>query len=401
MSELYPVIFGCAFIALLSLASILFLRLLNRLWWSYRWVRLTAYLIPVFGATGIILWALGVKSDSRVLTGIGATSAAITLVVEIAMLLSLPVSGIIHITVSIVAKLRKSMMKPSPVDQKRRLILKTAASVFPIVAVSTGVGGVVRSYSDIKVPVIPLTYPELPNSLEGLKILQLSDSHLGFYVVLSDLERALVDTEQHKPDIVLITGDIADDLRVLPDALKLISQIKPRFGCYACLGNHEYYRGIKKVREEFDKNPISLLVNSGITVDIDGSPVYIAGADDPKWMHGDHIEFVRNAVSESIKPAPADTAFKILLSHRPAGFDFAAEHGVDLTLAGHTHGGQIGVGGRSFFDWVLPYKYLWGHYTKDNGSQLYTSSGIGHWFPFRLGCPAEAPVFVLRRGEGG
>ncbi|RKX73418.1 MAG: hypothetical protein DRP60_11930 [Spirochaetes bacterium] len=80
--------------------------------------------------------------------------------------------------------------------------------------------------------------------------------------------------------------------------------------------------------------------------------------------------------------------------------DFAAELGVNLTLAGHTHGGQIGVGGRSFFDWVLPYKYLWGHYTKDNGSQLYTSAGIGHWFPFRLGCPAEAPVFVLRRGEG-
>jgi len=400
MSELYPVIFGCAFIAILSIASILFLRLLNRPWWSYRWVRLTAYIIPIFGATGIIMWALGVISDNRILTGIGAIGAAFTVVVEIAMLLSLPVSGIIHIAVSIAGKLRKSLMKPSPVDQKRRLILKTAASVFPVVAVSTGVGGVVRSFSDINVPVIPLTYPELPGSLEGLKILHLTDSHLGFYVVLSDLETALFDAEQHKPDIVLITGDIADDLRVLPDTLELISQLKPRFGCYACPGNHEYYRGIKKVRETFDKSPIPLLINSGVSIDIDGSLVYIAGADDPRWMRGNNAEFMSNAVSESIKPAPADTAFKILLSHRPTSFDYAAAHGVNLTLAGHTHGGQIGVGGRSFFDWVLPYKYLWGHYTKDNGSQLYTSAGIGHWFPFRLGCPAEAPVFVLRRGEG-
>jgi predicted MPP superfamily phosphohydrolase len=85
-----------------------------------------------------------------------------------------------------------------------------------------------------------------------------------------------------------------------------------------------------------------------------------------------------------------------MLSHRPAAFDAAAENGVDLTLAGHTHGAQVGLFGRSLLEPLWPEARLWGHY-RQGVSQLYTSSGVGHWFPFRLGCPSEAPVIELRR----
>jgi uncharacterized protein len=85
------------------------------------------------------------------------------------------------------------------------------------------------------------------------------------------------------------------------------------------------------------------------------------------------------------------------MSHRPDAFDHAAVRGIDLTLAGHTHGGQIGMFGRSVFESYWPERYLWGRYER-NGSQLYTSAGVGHWFPFRLGCPPEAPVIELTRG---
>ena len=69
---------------------------------------------------------------------------------------------------------------------------------------------------------------------------------------------------------------------------------------------------------------------------------------------------------------------------------------MNLTLSGHTHGGQIGLGGRSIFEYLGgPGQYLWGEYNSGSG-KLYTSAGVGHWFPFRLGCPAEAPVLVLR-----
>ena len=80
----------------------------------------------------------------------------------------------------------------------------------------------------------------------------------------------------------------------------------------------------------------------------------------------------------------------------PEGFDPAAKAGVDLTLSGHTHGGQIGFNGKSAFEPLWPDGYLWGGYRR-GASSLYTTAGFGDWFPFRLGCPSEAPLLVLKR----
>jgi hypothetical protein len=84
------------------------------------------------------------------------------------------------------------------------------------------------------------------------------------------------------------------------------------------------------------------------------------------------------------------------MSHRPDVFPYAADLGVQLTLSGHTHGGQIGFDGRSVLEGVFPHSFLWGEYAI-KASRLYTTCGAGHWFPFRLGCPAEAPLITLRR----
>jgi uncharacterized protein len=99
----------------------------------------------------------------------------------------------------------------------------------------------------------------------------------------------------------------------------------------------------------------------------------------------------------SIDAALRDTtgeAFTVLMTHRPMAFDAAATRGVDLTLAGHTHGGQIGFNGRSLLYAVNPEKYMWGLYEKGD-AKLYVSAGAGHWFPYRIGCPAEIPLYVL------
>lgn len=363
-------------------------------------MRLTTFLIPVFGGICIVLWAWGVKIDNSILTGIGATGGAFTMVIQIALLLSLPVSGAFHVIIDIVRKIKKKVMTaPVKPDPKRRLVLKTAAAVFPMIAVSAGAGGVASSFNESRMPKIKLLYPDLPSSLNGLQILQISDSHLGYYITLHHLERMLMKAEEQKPDIILLTGDIADDLRILPDALSMIAQLSPRLGCYACLGNHEYYRGINKVYRAYDAGPIPLLVDAGTAIDIDGIPLYIAGADDPRWMRRDNSRFIDESISKSIALAP-DNAFKILMSHRPTAFDFAAEKGMQLTLSGHTHGGQLGIGGRSLFEYLPALgglRYQWGHYQKANGSQLYTTSGFGHWFPFRLGCPPETPLIELRK----
>ena len=84
----------------------------------------------------------------------------------------------------------------------------------------------------------------------------------------------------------------------------------------------------------------------------------------------------------------------MLLCHRPEGFVPASACGVHLTLAGHTHGGQIGFNGKSAFEPIWRDKYLWGRYSRGE-SHLYTTSGFGHWFPFRLMCPTEVPILEL------
>ena len=89
-------------------------------------------------------------------------------------------------------------------------------------------------------------------------------------------------------------------------------------------------------------------------------------------------------------------AFSILMSHRSQALDYASPLGIDLVLAGHTHGFQLGLGGRSLFDSLLPDRYIWGQYNQGQ-SQLYTTCGVGHWLPFRFGCPPEAPLIVLHK----
>ena len=140
------------------------------------------------------------------------------------------------------------------------------------------------------------------------------------------------------------------------------------------------------------------LVDQGIPLRHNGTPFYLAGADDPRKLRGDIGSFLDTSIATAVRNAQPDM-FKILMSHRPRGLDYAAKHGVGLVLSGHTHGGQVGLNGRSIFEGLVSREpYLWGHYQKQD-SHLYTSAGLGHWFPFRLNCPAEAPLIVLRKSN--
>jgi uncharacterized protein len=146
----------------------------------------------------------------------------------------------------------------------------------------------------------------------------------------------------------------------------------------------------------YDRSHVPMLIEGGHTIDVGGQRIRLSGADDPRFLGRQSADFFARTVDAALDGAPSD-AFHILLSHRPEGFAAAKKNGVQLTLAGHTHGAQIGIGGRSILEPLLPDKYFWGPY-QEGGSRLYTSSGAGHWFPFRLGCPREAPVLKLVRG---
>jgi uncharacterized protein len=313
-------------------------------------------------------------------------------IIESALLVTLPISSIIHSIIRIIDKLRRRKGDFSP---GRRRFIKGAAAVFPVTAMAGGMAGVVDSYSEIAIPIIRIPIPDLPGPLFGLRIAHLSDLHLGYYIHLRDLQKAIDKIREQRPDLVLFTGDISDDLSQLPQVLEMVDSLEPRFGTYACVGNHEYYRGIEEVTSIFQKAPFPMLINRHVNLNIGGVPVYLGGADDPRYLRQDYSKFLQTTIDRTMGAASPES-FKILMCHRPEGLNHAAARGIDLVLAGHTHGGQVGFAGRSAFEALFPEKYLWGLYQKGS-STLYTSGGMGHWFPFRLGIPTEAPILILEK----
>lgn len=382
---------------------------LHRQWWQLRAVRRTVWIVPLAMLVSVVSWGGFVRAGVQPLAILFAIISGFGLTAAFGLVATLPISGIALTIERIVAwtSRRKDSARKQPstsdnneprvaVDQGRRRFVSIAAAVMPAVAVGAAGAGVIQSYGRTRFPNVPLVYPGLPKSLEGLRILHLSDLHLGYFVTLHDLERTMIDAEAQRADIVLVTGDVSDDLSILSDAIRMIGALKPRYGTFASLGNHEYYRGIDDVMRAFGAGPIPMLIDAATSVNIGASTLHIAAADDPaRSGHFNNAGFLRRSVEHAIDAMPSE-AFTLLMSHRPEGFDTAAEHGVDLTISGHYHGGiQFGLGGRAIIQGFAPDKYFWGHYSK-GASQLYTSGGVGHWFPFRLNCPPEAPVYILR-----
>jgi predicted MPP superfamily phosphohydrolase len=292
-------------------------------------------------------------------------------------------------------------LRPGPEDAptslERRQFLRRSLAIVPALGAAGVSHGLYSAHTQARIPEIPLSYPGLPPALEGLKIMQISDLHIGPYVYLGDLEQLLERVARAEPDLVLVTGDICDHKPDYLAALRLLESVSARLGVYASLGNHEYIRGIGRIRRHFDQTAIPLLVDEGLALSVSDATLYLGGADDPRFLRSHQsYERLRTSVEKAVAHAPSD-AFTLLMSHRSQALDYAAPlGGVDLILAGHTHGFQLGVAGRSFFQPFLPDSYIWGHYEKGS-TQLYTTAGVGHWLPFRFGCPPEAPLFTLHR----
>lgn len=274
-----------------------------------------------------------------------------------------------------------------------------AARAMPLGGAVIAGAGAKKGGEPAEVVEIEMAYPDLPAPLEGLRILQYSDVHLGTFIDLEEVRAMVEQGAKARPDLVVLTGDIADDLSKLPDALALFASISPRLGVYASIGNHEYFRGLRETRRAYDRSKVRFLLEQGESIDVGGARLHLSGADDPRFLGRQNEEFFARTVAQSLDGAPSD-AFHVLMSHRPEGFVAARQAGVQLTLSGHTHGAQLGSNGRSLFERLLPDKYLWGPYQEGAG-RLYTSSGAGHWFPYRLGCPRELPVIKLAKGPPG
>ncbi len=399
MRAYYPIITSFLIATLFSILIKWLLGKVNNLIWQNAVVGIIAKYLPFLVILFSGCWILGIYFELNYFRLIGSIGTASIIFANLILIITLPLSWLVDGINRLISRLRPSQsIEKSSFSAERRQVIKTAAAAFPLLALGTTGTGLARSFESVQVNKTAVYFPNLPSELDGFKILHLSDLHLGLYFQLDDLECVIEKASEEKPDMFLITGDVSDNLNILSDALNLIHQLKTPHNGYISLGNHEYYRGLTECVRKFILSPISLLVNQSQIINIGDSKLFIGGIDDPVTLKGNVLPVLKKSIKKTMKNSPTES-FKILMSHRPRALDVGDEFGIDLIFSGHTHGGQVGFNGRSLFEGMIEKEpYLWGKYKKGK-TQLYTSAGMGHWFPFRLNCPAEAPIIVLKKGK--
>lgn len=230
----------------------------------------------------------------------------------------------------------------------------------------------------------------LPPQLDGFKIIQLSDTHHSPLVSLDHIKRAIKVSNRLKPDMFLLTGDYVSHHReyIAPVASEL-GKLKAKHGIYACLGNHDHWTDAELVTHLFRGEGINVLINEGFRFETKAGSFWLAGVDD--YMVG------KTDVPAALKGAYPDE-MKLLLAHNPIIFREAARLGVDLTLSGHTHGGQIKLRNADREEnRILPRRKLKAGLHKRRSSQIYITRGIGTVVvPMRYQCPPEISLLELR-----
>lgn len=232
----------------------------------------------------------------------------------------------------------------------------------------------------------------LPPELEGLRIAQISDLHVGPSVSRRYVSRVVRKVNQAKPDIVVLTGDIGDgDVEQFGEEAKALGDLAPKGRVFYVSGNHEFYWNGPRWFELFRQLGMQTLHNASAVVPFRRAQLAVSGVLDPAAAmlgRGEGPD-----VAQSLTGVErAD--FKILLAHQPGIAPKAEKHGVDLQISGHTHGGQ-------FFPWTLVvgrvHEYSQGLYRRGRMS-IYVSPGTGSWGPpIRLGTRPEISLLTLTR----
>jgi len=262
-------------------------------------------------------------------------------------------------------------------------------------ALAIGSGSVARGMAeargDHEVVDVEIALARLPRALDGFTIVQLSDLHAGMTIDRGFVERVVDRANQLSPDLIALTGDLVDGhVDELAAAVAPLGRLRARHGVFAVTGNHEYYAGVDAWIAELTRLGARYLRNQRVSIGDGAASFDLAGVDDYSatgWPgHGEDLP----GALAGRDPGRA----LVLLAHQPRQVHTAVEHGVDLQLSGHTHGGQI---------W--PWHYivrmqqgglLAGRYQLGD-TQLYVSRGCGYWGPpVRLFAPLEITRVILR-----
>jgi predicted MPP superfamily phosphohydrolase len=301
--------------------------------------------------------------------------------------------------------------KRVPHDPTRRSVIRQAASLAgcaPFAAAIYGYGWERLRFETVRLEV-PVS--GLPRALDGLRIVQLSDIHVGDFMPLHDVGRAVEIANGLVPHLAVVTGDFVTSFGdPLAECITELSGLRAPMGVWGCNGNHEIYAGAEEMAEElFALHGMRLLRQSATQVQWNGGSLNLIGID---YSHnvpitGSALPSLKGAETLVRRDMP-----NILLSHNPNTFPAAAAAGVELSLAGHTHGGQVNIEilnkswspARFMTNFVAGMYHLpmgtsgsLSHAAAGESAYLYVNRGLGTLgVPARLGARPEITLLTLR-----
>lgn len=299
-------------------------------------------------------------------------------------------AAIVELIALIVAALRLAVPAERPEFQaRRRAFFQTAAAgLCAVPAVATGFGIVRRNQfrlSEVRIPIA-----DLPKDLDGLRIVQITDIHLSPFLSEREFARAIDMANETRAHLALVTGDLISRRGDPLDAcLRQLARLRAEAGVLGCLGNHEIYTGTSDyVASHGARIGIDFLRSRARLLRFGDASINFAGVDYQRFER----PYLRGA-ERLIAPG----TLNVLLSHNPDVFPVAASQGYGLTIAGHTHGGQV--------DFEILHQhmnvarvytpYVAGLYSSGPAS-VYVSNGLGTiGVPVRIGAPAEVSLLRL------
>lgn len=283
----------------------------------------------------------------------------------------------------------------------RRQFLERATTAVVAAPFVAGVYGVFYGRLNLQTTARRIRLARLPAAFSGFRIAQLSDIHIGPFMTEEEIRKYVRITNGLKPDLIALTGDFVTwDPSTQQAVVRALAGLRAPFGVFGCLGNHEAWSNTEaSITAMFSRTGIRILRQQSVPVETRGEKLNLIGVD-YESRHFAHVPGQQHIVGrylERIEHLVTPGQVNILMSHNPDTFDRAAELGIDLSISGHTHGGQVAL---EFISpelapsrLVTPYVSGW---FEKPGGQLYVNRGIGTiGVPMRIGAPPEITVFEL------
>jgi predicted MPP superfamily phosphohydrolase len=261
----------------------------------------------------------------------------------------------------------------------------------PWAALAAVCAGVVAALRGPYVRHVDIPVEGLPPDLEGFRIVQISDLHVGPTMRRAYVQRVVSMTKELAPDLIALTGDMVDgSVRRLASHVAPLEALASDGRAFFVLGNHDYYSGAAPWTAHFEAMGFRVLRNEHVTVTRGGARLLVGGV----------IDFAARMSDPDARPRPdlasdddSRPAFRLLLAHNPKIAPLAEQAGFDLQLSGHTHAGQ-------FFPWALVIHLVHGPHAAGLSRRgrlwVYVSAGTGTWGPpVRIGSTPELTLIRL------